>query len=222
MNKWLTCESQKSQVKEYWVLSNPFWNHCCSILEDTGAREQSQSGKGTLVGVRGPTKSSAYLYWSRLELPTFHNGWWQYTRLARNEHLSLGPACVSWFRSMWYITLDSVDTIHHRDHILSIITVRQRSLRRLCFYTCLSFCPGGGGLQAHTQGEVGGLAGGGLQAQAGGAQVGGVSQHALKRTPPRRLLLQTVHILLECILVSKCNQILFATGLLHFLTGRAS
>ena len=59
---------------------------------------------------------------------------------------------------------------------------------------------------------------GGLQ-----AQVGGVSQHALKQTPPsRRLLLQTVHILLECILVSECNQILFATGLLHFLTGRAS
>ena len=110
------------QVKEYWVLSNPFWNHCCSILEDTGAREQSQSGKGTLVGVRGPTKSSAYLYWSRLELPTFQNGWWQYTRLARDEHLSLGPACVSWFRSMWYITLDTVDMIHHRDHILSIIS----------------------------------------------------------------------------------------------------
>ena len=110
------------QVKEYWVLSNPFWNHCCSILEDTGAREQSQSGKGTLVGVRGDTKSSAYLYWSKLELPTFHNGWWQYTRLARDEHLSLGPACVSWFRSMWYITLDTVDMIHHRDHILSIIS----------------------------------------------------------------------------------------------------
>ena len=26
-----------------------------------------------------------------------------------------------------------------------IITVRKRSLRRLCFYTCLSFCPQGGG-----------------------------------------------------------------------------
>ena len=26
-----------------------------------------------------------------------------------------------------------------------IFTARKRSLRRLCFYTCLSFCPGGGG-----------------------------------------------------------------------------
>ena len=93
------------QVKDYLVLSNPFWNHCCSILEDTGAREQSQWGKGTLVGVRGPNKSSAYLYWSRLELPTFHNGWWQYTRLARDEHLSLEPAgsvvCGALYWTLW-------------------------------------------------------------------------------------------------------------------------
>ena len=61
-----------------------------------------------------------------------------------------------------------------------IITARKRSLRRLCFYTCLSFCsqggspgphPGGevgrsgpGGLQAHTQGEVEGVWLGGVQA----------------------------------------------------------
>ena len=49
-----------------------------------------------------------------------------------------------------------------------IITARGRSLRRLCFYTCLSFCPqwGGGipaclaGFQAHTKG--GSLGGSGL------------------------------------------------------------
>ena len=34
----------------------------------------------------------------------------------------------------------------------SVITTRKRSLRRLCFYTCLSVH--GGGLQVHTQGEV--------------------------------------------------------------------
>ena len=63
--------------------------------------------------------------------------------------------------------------------MINIFTARKRSLRRLCFYTCLSFCPyrggvisqhasqvsrpiprwevegsGRGGLQAHTQGEV--------------------------------------------------------------------
>ena len=36
---------------------------------------------------------------------------------------------------------------------VSFITVRKRSLRRLCFYTCLSFCLQGVGLQAHTQGR---------------------------------------------------------------------
>ena len=34
-----------------------------------------------------------------------------------------------------------------------LVTARKRSLRRLCFYTCLSFCPrGGGGFYAQTQG----------------------------------------------------------------------
>ena len=59
--------------------------------------------------------------------------------------------------------------------VLAIFTTRKRSLRRLCFYTCLSFCPRGGGipaclaglrgrgLQAHTQGEVEGSGQGGLQ-----------------------------------------------------------
>ena len=46
---------------------------------------------------------------------------------------------------------------------------------------------GWGGVQAHTRGVRGG---------------GGVSQHALRQTPPsRRLLLRAVRILLECILI---------------------
>ena len=89
------------------------------------------------------------------------------------------------------------------------ITVRKQSLRRLCFYTCLSFCPQGGGvgslgpypgggevggsgwgggLQAHTRAErVEGSGQGGRQAQAWGVQdqvwEGCVSQHALRQTP---------------------------------------
>ena len=87
-----------------------------------------------------------------------------------------------------------------------IFTVRKRSLQRLCFYTCLSVhrgclqahTRGLGGLAGglHTQGEVGGLAGGcpgpglgGVQAQAQGGSPGPapgvcVSQHALRQTPP--------------------------------------
>ena len=67
--------------------------------------------------------------------------------------------------------------------------------------------PGEGGSRPTSKGEVGGLAGrvsrpppGGVQAQAHG----GVSQHALRQTPPTpsiQLLLQVVGILLECILV---------------------
>ena len=71
-----------------------------------------------------------------------------------------------------------------------VVTVCKRSLRRLCFYTCLSFCPPGGGmstpggrgclllwgLQAHTWGvsrpTLGGSPdphpGGGLQAHTRG------------------------------------------------------
>ena len=104
-----------------------------------------------------------------------------------------------------------------------IVTVRKRSLRRLCFYTCLSFCsqqevsrprPGGG--------DGGGLLGGvsrprgclpkGVPRPRGcpGPGLGGVSQHALRQTPPsRRLLLRTVRILLECILVEETTFIFF-------------
>ena len=58
----------------------------------------------------------------------------------------------------------------------------------------------------HPRGKLRGLTGGGLQAHTRGGlsrpRPGGVSQHALRQTPPsRRLLLQAVRILLECILV---------------------
>ena len=50
-----------------------------------------------------------------------------------------------------------------------------QSLRRLCFYTCLSFCPrGGGGIPAH-------IAGGIPACLAAGLQGGVVSQHALQQ-----------------------------------------
>ena len=85
----------------------------------------------------------------------------------------------------------------------------------------VSVCPQGGGIpaclagpQAYTKGEVEGSGGGGLQAhtrgEVGGSgwgvsrpTPGGVSQHALRQTPPpsTQLLLLAVHILLECILV---------------------
>ena len=45
---------------------------------------------------------------------------------------------------------------------LPIITVRKRSLRRLCFYTCLSFCPWGVS-RPIPRGEVGGSGWGGLR-----------------------------------------------------------
>ena len=55
------------------------------------------------------------------------------------------------------------------------------------------------------RGEVEGSGLGGLQAHTQGASPGphsvGVSEHALRQTPPRRLLLWVVRILLECILV---------------------
>ena len=66
-----------------------------------------------------------------------------------------------------------------------IITARKHSLRRLCFYMCLSVHRGGGiptclaGLQAHTQGGVEGFGQGVLQAHTWGD----VSQHALRQAP---------------------------------------
>ena len=86
---------------------------------------------------------------------------------------------------------------------------RPQSLRRLCFYTCLSFCPwgaGGGGIPACLAGLLGGIPAclAGFQALTQGRSLrglakggspgphpggspgphGGVSQHALRQTPP--------------------------------------
>ena len=69
-----------------------------------------------------------------------------------------------------------------------------------------------GGLQAHTQGV------------SPGPHLGGVSQHALRQTPPpsRRLLLRAVRILLECILVSiflfSCDYIVIPVLGAYFVT----
>ena len=52
---------------------------------------------------------------------------------------------------------------------VSIFTVRKRSLRRLCFYTCLSFCSRGRGSPGpYPEGRLGGLAWGCLQAHTQG------------------------------------------------------
>ena len=112
-----------------------------------------------------------------------------------------------------------------------IFTSHKRSLRRLCFYTCLSVHREGGSPGPHQGWRLKGLAGGisrptpevevegsgwgSLQTHTwggcpdphpGGVQAqgwGGISQHALRQTPPSRwLLLWVVHILLERILVT--------------------
>ena len=41
-------------------------------------------------------------------------------------------------------SVDSTQGVHKRPYRSPVITARKRSLRRLCFYTCLSFCSGGG------------------------------------------------------------------------------
>ena len=94
-------------------------------------------------------------------------------------------------------------------------------LRRLCFYTCLSFCPrgGGGAIPACIAGGIpaclavglqGGLLGGGVPGPGGRSALGEICSGGCVPTPvgvwawrppeSRRLLLRTVHILLECIL----------------------
>ena len=46
------------------------------------------------------------------------------------------------------IALRNVTNIERRVISFNIITARKQSLRRLCFYTCLSFCPQSGGVSA--------------------------------------------------------------------------
>ena len=85
---------------------------------------------------------------------------------------------VNWH--IWWICQD-----FHKIPSILIFTVRKRSLRRLCFYTCLSFCPRRGGCLS--PGPVGGVCPGGCPGPGLGgvqAQGGCVSQHALRQTPP--------------------------------------
>ena len=66
-------------------------------------------------------------------------------------------------------------------------------LRRLCFYKCLSFCP---------QGGVSALVHALIPPTPGSRHPPGAGHSPWEQTsPPRRLLLWTVRILLECILV---------------------
>ena len=86
-----------------------------------------------------------------------------------------------------------------------LVTARKQSLRRLCFYICLSVyrmggfqthawrevegLAGEGGSRPTPRGRLRGLAGEGLQAHIQGgvqAQAWGVSQHALRQTPPQQ------------------------------------
>ena len=98
-----------------------------------------------------------------------------------------------------------------------MFTARKRSLRRLCFYTCLSFCPQGGCLVpggvwsrggAWSQGGVwswGVPGAGGVPGLGEGRPgPGGCLVETLSPPPPSGwLLLRAVRILLECILVSE-------------------
>ena len=85
---------------------------------------------------------------------------------------------------MWLIMLLLVPTIWGIDVLLPSAT----NLRRLCFYTCLSFCPQGGSALVHAGKEAP------PRKEAPPPREGS--------TPPgRRLPLRTVRILLECILV---------------------
>ena len=113
-----------------------------------------------------------------------------------------------------------------------VFTVSKRSMRRLCFYTCLSVilftggvsrpmpgagvcrggrCPGPGlrGSRPRPGGCPGPGLGGcpgpgpGAQAQAWGVCIPAYTEADTNPPPRRWLLLQTVRILLECILVSE-------------------
>ena len=88
---------------------------------------------------------------------------------------------------------------------IDFITARKRSLRRLCFYTCLSVHRGGGAIPECIAGGIPACLAAGLQ---GGLLLGGLLQGGLltggawwRPNPPGRLLLWAVRILLECILV---------------------
>ena len=74
---------------------------------------------------------------------------------------------------------------------LNVVTARKRSLRTLCFYTCLSLCPQGGGipaclavLQAHTHGGGWGVWWGGSPGPHPGGKLRGLAR-GVSRPRPR-------------------------------------
>ena len=117
------------------------------------------------------------------------------------------PKCVPYYYPIFII-----------DFRLIFLLPANEVAGRLCFYRCLWFCSRGGLVSQHAlqvprgwvsqhalqvsrptpKGELEGSGGGVSRPTPGG----GVSQHALRQTPPGwRLLLRAVRILLECILV---------------------
>ena len=109
-------------------------------------------------------------------------------------------------------------SLHSSQGPVSFITARKRSLRRLCFYRCLSFCPGEGTCMVAPGGRVWLLRGrggcmvalGGMHSCSGGCAwllLGGVcgcsgGGHAWDTTRYGDTINErAVRILLECILV---------------------
>ena len=64
-----------------------------------------------------------------------------------------------------------------------LFTTRKRSLRRLCFYTCLSFCSWGGVSRPRPRGEVGGSGWGGVSRPRSRVEVGGSGWRVSRPTP---------------------------------------
>ena len=116
----------------------------------------------------------------------------------------------------FYIMLCTVLYTPHRDrdrYKEPLLPSINEVAEMLCFYTCLPFCPWGvsaqGGVQAPGPGAVSRPS----PRPRGCTGPGGVSQHALRQTPPsRQLLLRMVHILLECILVFYCGHPIHCSG----------
>ena len=117
---------------------------------------------------------------------------------------------------LWGNEINSVIFVRRKKREHCIFIVHKRSLQRLCFYTCQSFCsqvgclgPGLGCVSAQV-GCLGPGLGGSLprgwcsgpgDAQAHGVCIPACTEADTTPPPRRRPLQRTVRILLECILV---------------------
>ena len=127
------------------------------------------------------------------------------TIYSSNSTLSSNLKTQTWW---WWLVVQSIQSFFYgemninsgifvrrkkREHCIFI--VHKRSLQRLCFYTCQSFCsqvgclgPGLGCVSAQVgcpgPGLGGSLPRGGVQARGMPRPMGCVSQHALRQTPP--------------------------------------